>query len=40
MDDFGFVESVDGLCQCLVIRVTDAADSWLDASRDACFGVS
>ena len=30
MDDFGFVEAVDGLGQCIVIAVADTADGRLD----------
>jgi len=32
MDQFGLVEAVDGLCQCVVVAVTGIANRGFDAS--------
>ena len=39
MDHFSFVETVDGLGQCVVVAVTDTADSRLVASFCQAFGL-
>ena len=31
MNDLGFVQTVDGLGESIVVAVSDAADGWLDA---------
>ena len=40
MDKFGFVEAVYSFSEGIVIRVTDAADRWFDASFGQTLGVS
>lgn len=40
MDQLGFVETVNRLSECTVIRVTNAADGWLNASFGQTLGVS
>jgi hypothetical protein len=39
MDHLSFVKPVDGLGECVVVAVADAADGWLDASFGQAFGV-
>jgi hypothetical protein len=39
MNDFRFIEAVDGLSQGIVIAVADAADGRLDARISQFFGV-
>lgn len=40
MDQFGFVEAVDGFSQCIVVGVAFAADRGFDASFRQSLGVA
>jgi hypothetical protein len=40
MDDLGFLETVDRLCQSVVIPVADTADRWFDPGFGKPFGVT
>jgi hypothetical protein len=39
MDHLGLVEAVDGLGECVVVAVSDAADGGLDAGLGQAFGI-
>ena len=40
MDEFGLEQAVDGLRECIVVTVTDAADGRLNPGLGEAFGVS
>ncbi len=39
VDEFALIEAVDGLGECVVVRIVDAAERWLDAGFGQAFSV-